>query len=421
MILSRTASKRISKNRSAVSAIPPSAIGAEADWVKFARGLAHEAAVYKKQSEELWSILDSASRAAAGYTGVENRIRWIRYVGDAFAREKPITIATVFGLAKKHGWQGWSPSGTTEGNATAGPIASPNPALKISFNNIPHRQWLYGVDLLRGDLSLLVSPGGAGKTSLALGTAICIATSRSLLGEKVWGNGPFNTLYINAEDSGVEMRRRTLAFCQQHTVTEYELRRFRLAGTEDPRVQAISFLRAAGPNSSALDQAGLIQLDNLLASLCPDLVVIDPLIALCGGGNVNDNAAMALVMREIKRLAIKFDCSILIVHHTSKSGEPGSALAISGASAIKDLARSARMPVTMTMAEATTFAILPSERTQYFKLVDAKANLAPRSDDTWYKLESQELPNAEPPTYPNGDRVQAVVRVQLKSSRRLPQ
>jgi hypothetical protein len=161
-----------------------------------------------------------------------------------------------------------------------------------------------------------------------------------------------------------------------------------------------------------LDQAGLEHLDNLLASLRPDLVVIDPLIALCGGGNVNDNAAMALVMREIKRLAIKFNCSILIVHHTRKGGEPGSAEAISGASAIKDLARCARMPVTMTTAEMGVFHVLPSERLQHFKLVDAKSNLALHSDETWYKLESQELPNAGAP-YPHGDRVQAVVRVQL--------
>src|SRR5207247_6329027 len=102
-----------------------------------------------------------------------------------------------------------------------------------------------------------------------------------------------------------------------------------------------------------------------------------------------------------------------IVHHTRKGGDPGSAEAISGASAIKDLARCARMTVTMTLAEALAFRVLPSERSQHFKLVDAKSNLAVHSDDTWYKLQSQELPNVEPPTYPHGDRVQAVVRVNL--------
>jgi hypothetical protein len=405
--------------RSAVSAIPPSVITTEAGWMKCARALAHSAAVYKERSEELWDILDSASRVAPGYNEPENRKRWLRYIAEAFHREKPITIATVFDLARKHGWRGWSPSGTTENTSDAseaktGSTASPPPELKFSLSDVPpHRQWLYGVHLLRGDLTLLVSPGGAGKTSLALGMAVCTAIGKPLLGEKIYGGDPLKSLYINAEDSGIEMRRRALAFCQQHNITEQELDRLYIAGTDDPRVRGLSLLRPAGQNSSALDQAGLAHLENLLVSMGPDLVVIDPLIALCGGGNVNDNAAMASVMREIKRLAIKFSCSILIVAHTKKGGDPGSAEAVLGASAIKDLARCARMPVTMTVAEMTKFGVLPSERPQYFKLVDAKSNLALHSDETWYKLESQELPNAEPPTYPHGDHVQAVVRVQL--------
>src|SRR3954452_17404254 len=70
----------IEEIHSAVSAIPPSAISAEADWMKFARALAHEAAVFKKQSEELWKILDCASFAAPRYNERENRTRWLRLI-----------------------------------------------------------------------------------------------------------------------------------------------------------------------------------------------------------------------------------------------------------------------------------------------------------------------------------------------------
>ena len=43
-----------------------------------------------------------------------------------------------------------------------------------------------------------------------------------------------------------------------------------------------------------------------------------------------------------------------------------------------------------------------------------KSNLAPLSAEApWYELASVELPNAEPPTYPHGDRVQAVKRAHL--------
>jgi hypothetical protein len=122
-------------------------------------------------------------------------------------------------------------------------------------------------------------------------------------------------------------------------------------------------------------------------------------------------------MRELRKVGLKYKCSILIVLHTRKGGDLTTADAISGASAIKDLARRAIMPVTMTDEEAKTFGILPSERRQYFKLVDAKSNLAPLSGETWYKLENQELPNAEPPTFVRGDGVQAVVRENLTPSK----
>ena len=73
------------------------------------------------------------------------------------------------------------------------------------------------------------------------------------------------------------------------------------------------------------------------------------------------------------------------------------------------------MPVTMTKEEVELYpGILPSDRSRYFKVVDAKSNLAPHSGDTpWYELCNVELPNPEPPIYPNGDRVQAIVRVNL--------
>ena len=78
-----------------------------------------------------------------------------------------------------------------------------------------------------------------------------------------------------------------------------------------------------------------------------------------------------------------------------------------------NLARRALM-VTDDGEEATKDGVLPSERWRYFKLVDAKSNLAPRSADSpWYLLRSVELPNAEPPVYRYGDSVQAVQRVNL--------
>jgi len=395
----------IEEIRSAVAAIPPAAIATEPEWLKLARGLAYEARIYSGQATELWEILDSASAAAPNYNQVENHQRWLRYINEAHVRQRPITIATVFDMARHHGWMGWSPPARADAKSLTA-------NLNVSFKSIPHRRWLYGVDLVRGEITLLAAPGGVGKSSLAIGMSVSAATGRRLLDEKIWSEG-LKVFYVNAEDSGIEMRRRIWAFCLNHGVTEQELGRLLVAGADDWRVHKLSFLRT-DKGASVLDDKGIAFLESLLEQLKPDAVVLDPLVALCGGGNLNDNAVMALVMRALKRLATKFDCAFLILHHTRKGGDLTSAEAIGGASAIVNLSRRALMAVPMTAEEAPRLGLLPSERSAYFKITASKSNLAPRSDDgAWYRLCSITLPNSEPPTYPSGDGVQAVKRVSL--------
>jgi hypothetical protein len=223
--------------------------------------LAREAAVYKNQAEELWEILDTASHGAPGYNEEDNRSRWLRHISEAFNRENPITIATVFDLARKHGWQGWSPPVMA---TASGPVVWSAAELKVSFSNIPHRQWLYGFDLVRGETTVIGSPGGVGKSSLAIGMAISIATGRELLGEKVRGGDDLKVLLINAEDGGTEIQRRIWAFCRAHNIAEQSLNRLNVAGADDARVQRLSFLRTTDKNLSALDQSGFKVLEAAL-------------------------------------------------------------------------------------------------------------------------------------------------------------
>jgi hypothetical protein len=85
--------------RSAALAIPPSAISTEPEWMKFARAFAYEAALFPNRAEQLWEILDSVSRRAPGYDEADNRIRFQRYIDEAFDREHPTTIHTLFNMA----------------------------------------------------------------------------------------------------------------------------------------------------------------------------------------------------------------------------------------------------------------------------------------------------------------------------------
>jgi AAA domain len=154
-------------------------------------------------------------------------------------------------LAKKHGWQGWSPpSARSETTASTEPAAlpeadgteqcdSPTSGLSVSFSNIPHRRWLYGVDLIRGEITVLAAPGGVGKSSLAIGMSISLAVGRATLEEKIWDE-ELTALYLNGEDSSIEMRRRIWAYCLRHHVAEQDLGRLLVAGADDGRVQRVT-------------------------------------------------------------------------------------------------------------------------------------------------------------------------------------
>ena len=74
---------------------------------------------------------------------------------------------------------------------SAPPPASANRALcTADLPSVPpKRQWLHGSDLVRGALSLLVAPGGRGKSSWLVTLSLACASNRSLLGGHVFGRG----------------------------------------------------------------------------------------------------------------------------------------------------------------------------------------------------------------------------------------
>jgi KaiC/GvpD/RAD55 family RecA-like ATPase len=284
---------------------------------------------------------------------------------------------------------------------------------ELDLSNLPHTRWLYGVDLIRGEVTVVASPGGVGKSSLAIGMAMSLVAEKDLLGEMIWGKG-HKVLYINGEDTRVEIKRRVAAFSQRHGVTQKDLAgRLLLAGTDNWQMQKLSLLHTEN-QTSVLDENGVTHLESLLRDIRPDLLVIDPLVNFCGGGNMNDNAVMAQVMRTLKQFAAKYDCAVMVVHHTRKGGDLSNQEAVSGAATIVNLSRRTLQTIPMTEREAKELGVLPSDQWRYFKVVATKSNLSPRSDHApWYELASVALNNPETPTYPTGDRRQAVVRANL--------
>ena len=295
------------------------------------------------------SVKRAAAAAKAYHEALELGVAELKPLSVNEATPVPREYQARCRRCSRRSWTGLrKPSVATDRTCSVGRCPTdldPRP-LRVSFSNIPHRKWLYGTYLIRGEITVLAAPGGAGKTALANGIAIEVAAGREKLGEKIWKSKNQKVLYFNGEDSRTEIERRLWAFCRQHNVAKRDIGRLYVAGADDARVQSLSFLSMNEKGTTSLDAAGFGVLESALQSLRPDLLVLDPLVVFCGGGNMNDNAVMSLVMRKLKALAANYDCAILIVHHTRKGGGRGSDLegeaeAVSGAAAIVNLARHA--------------------------------------------------------------------------------
>ena len=392
--------------RSAVSAIPPSAIAEEPDWVRLARALAHQAARFKHHGEQLWEILETVSKQAAGYNQEENRRRFERYIAEAFDHDTPITIDTVFHLALQHGWQGLASAATIPAS-----ITSTLPKQRsVPIANLPpvprKREWLHGTDLMRGAVSMLVAPGAKAKTTLLLTCALACASGRPLLGAHVYG-GKLGVLYLSTEDSLNEIALRLRAAMHHNKLNDGDVPGLHIIAADQWR---LPLLRAAGA-TPVLNQPGWDALIAELDHVKPDILVIDPLINIMGGVNANDNSAAALLMGQFVSLAAVRHIAVMIAHHAAKGRDPSSAESAMGAASFVNLCRIALGIEPLAEKEAGALGLPPWEANSVFRLIGTKQNFSPPGNrDRWFRISACEIPNQQPPVYIAGDKV-AVVEV----------
>jgi hypothetical protein len=450
---------------------------AEDAWMNLARSFAYQALKCPDQRAELEQLLDELSKAekASGYNKLDNAERFARYITEAEEREGSDKAQRTMGsfvrwLKETYRWAPKSAlpptdqadatrkeeaeerteepkakteekaeakaetkektkrkakaegffddlKGETKGRTEEKPedTLPDESELRVDFESpSPHRQWLYGTYLIRGEVTVVASPGGWGKTTMSLAIAIEIAVGVNLLRNHIFGSN-LRALYISREEDTKELDRRFKAIDLAYPGEGIRGKAERLLrlGIDKDAIQNVSFTKSNEKGKGELDITGFARLEDLIRAYRPDLLVLDPLVLFCPGDDMN-SPLMGHVISSLKRLAAAYKCAILVVHHTSKAGEAGDVKSVFGASAITNISRRTFLPVRMTETEAPKLGVLPSDMWRYFRIVDAKANQAPPINaSTWYKLLSVELPNPEPPIYERGDNVQAMQRVYL--------
>lgn len=269
---------------------------------------------------------------------------------------------------------------------------------------IPPRQWLYGTQLIRGHVTVLVAPGGTGKSAYAMGVGISIAARRSYLGDHIFA--PVNVAIFNLDDPMDELDRRVAAFMLAHKIHRDDLdgRLF----LEDCDGHGLTLAAQARDDDGFYvahpDEKPLIE---LLKANDIGLVICDP-FAESHTLEENNNPQMIQAAAVWRRVARAANCAVLLVHHVRKGTADGIDAA-RGAKALTDSARVGLLMTVMSAEEAETCGIEDEDRLFYVRLDDAKRNMAPAAKAKWFRLTQIQLGNTFDATYPSGDNVAAIV------------
>ncbi len=157
----------------------------------------------------------------------------------------------------------------------------------------------------RGDLVVLGGDEGSGKSSLALAMALRAAQDGA---EVAFFSGEYSTERLFERSLAIEGRARV-----------EDLRHGRLNETTRASVGSVALkLRNRAPLLSPLAPNGFAGLSDLLIPyLGLDLIVVDPLQSLAVGDKPQEEE-LAHAVRELKALAVRRECAVLLVSHLAR-------------------------------------------------------------------------------------------------------
>lgn len=261
---------------------------------------------------------------------------------------------------------------------------------------LPRREFVYGTHLVRKYVSVTVSPGGIGKTSLTIAEALAMVSGKPLLGIKPPRR--LNVWLFNAEDPRDEMDRRIMAAAVHYRLKPRDLHGLYVdTGREQSLIVASEDKRSGTVIQQPIADAVI---EHILRNEI-DVMVIDPFVSTHGVSE-NDNGAIDKVAKLWAKIADVTNCAIEVVHHVRKSdGRDVTVEDSRGAVSLLAAARSARVLNRMSEEQATAARLPPADRHSYFSVARGKANLSPLSGDLeWRRLHSVPLGNGAGLTKP---------------------
>lgn len=224
--------------------------------------------------------------------------------------------------------------------------------------------------LIAGSCGAIVSPGGTGKSMLALQLAASLSGSIDSGLKYSFGTPDLQSvLYVSAEDPGEEIHSRVQDIA---------------AGTASERQ-----LAAWAAHCEIATTAGGVKIDTIVdadwlaqAAAGKRLVIIDTLRRV-HSQDENNNGEMAGVLEVFERIARDTKTAFLILHHVPKPSL-GATITARGASAISDNLRYVGALRGITDKEAAGFGVANSERWRHVVYEVIKCNYGMPPEPHWY-------------------------------------
>ncbi|WP_331353040.1 helicase RepA family protein [Cellvibrio sp. UBA7671] len=228
-------------------------------------------------------------------------------------------------------------------------------------------------NMVAGTVGALVSPGGAGKSMLALQLSLQIAGGPDLLeiGELIQGT----VTYLPAEDPLIAIHHRLHAMGKHMSEDQKQLIASKLAVF--PLIGVLPNIMGSQWRSELLKAAQGCR-----------LMVLDTLRRF-HVEEENASGPMSQVVGAMESIAADTGCSIIFLHHASKgaamSGSGDLQQASRGSSVLVDNVRWQAYLAGMTQAEAETWGVDESQRAYFVRFGISKANYGAPFKERWFR------------------------------------
>ena len=178
--------------------------------------------------------------------------------------------------------------------------------------DVPERRWIVNDLIPANNVADLSGDGGTGKSLLALQLAASVATGRSWLGLGVERGA---VLYLSCEDGIDEIRRRVAPILTSMGLEEADLIDLTVA---DLTVAEGTELADATTGKLAMTALYANLVDHI-AKAMPKLVIVDTRADAFGGSEI-DRIQVRTFVRNLRKLCIEHDLSVLMLSHPSVGG-----------------------------------------------------------------------------------------------------